>query len=102
MRAIRAVSAFDGEQFLPGATVVVDGDQIVGVEAYAAELPAEVEVTEYSGTVLPGLVDAHTHLVADATIGGLERAGSMSDDALDESVAEQYRTEGVRLEIANA
>ena len=92
MRAIRAVSAFDGEQFLPGATVVVDGDQIVGVEAYAAELPAEVEVTEYSGTVLPGLVDAHTHLVADATIGGLERAGSMSDDALDEVILSSLRS----------
>lgn len=33
MRAIRAACAFDGTRFLPGgATVVWDGDRIVGVE----------------------------------------------------------------------
>ena len=92
MRAIRAARAFDGEHFLPGATVVIEDDEIVGVEPYAAELPAEVEVTDYPGTVLPGLVDAHTHLVADATVGGLERAGSMSDDAVDEVILNSLRS----------
>jgi imidazolonepropionase-like amidohydrolase len=37
-----------------------------------------VEVTEYAGTVLPGLIDRHTHLVVDATSGRLERTGAMS------------------------
>ena len=34
MHALRAAHAFDGTQFLPGgATVLIDGDRIVGVEA---------------------------------------------------------------------
>src|SRR3954452_10841439 len=57
MRAIRAASAFDGERFLPGATVVMEGDRIVGVETRGSEVPAGTEVAEYSGTVLPGLID---------------------------------------------
>ena len=31
--------------------------------------------------MLPGLIDCHTHLVADATFGGLERAAAMPDRA---------------------
>jgi imidazolonepropionase-like amidohydrolase len=92
MHAIRAAYAFDGTRFLPGgATVVLDADRIVGVENDRVELPAGVEVTEYAGTVLPGLVDCHAHLVADATFGGLERAGSMPDETLDMVIADSLR-----------
>ena len=91
MQAIRAACAFDGERFLPGATVVVQGDRIVGVETGGTELPAGVEVAEYSGTVLPGLIDCHTHLVADASFGGLERAGSMGGDELDQVILTSLR-----------
>src|SRR5919205_724653 len=84
MRAIRGAHAFDGIRFLPGgATVVLDGDRIIGVDTDRVELPEDVEVAEYDGTVLPGLFDCHTHLVADATFGGLERAGELSDEDLD-------------------
>lgn len=84
MRAIRAAHAFDGHAFLPGgATVVLDGDRIVGVEPGRPDLPADLEVSDHDGTVLPGLFDCHTHLVADATIGGLERAGTMTAEELD-------------------
>ncbi|MFC8503741.1 amidohydrolase family protein [Pedococcus sp. NPDC057267] len=79
MHAVRAPHAFDGERFLPGgATVLVDGDRIAAVEPFGHELPHDVVVEEHAGTVLPGLVDCHTHLVADGTVGGLERAGSLS------------------------
>ena len=92
MQAIRAAHAFDGTQFLPGgATVLVDGDRIVGVDTGGSSLPDGVEVTEYDGTVLPGLFDCHTHLVADATFGGLERAGAMTDEAIDMVIAESLR-----------
>jgi len=37
--------------------------------------------------MLPGLIDCHTHLVADATWGGLERAATMSGDAPDAVIA---------------
>ena len=84
MRALHAAHAFDGTRFLPGGgTVLLDGDRIVGVEPGRAEPPEAVEVTAYAGTVLPGLIDCHTHLVADATFGGLERAGSMPPEAID-------------------
>lgn len=72
----RAAHAFDGTRFLAGgAMVLVEGDRIVGVETGRVDVPDGIEVSEYAGTVLPGLIDCHTHLVADATFGGLERAG---------------------------
>ena len=89
IRAIRAAHAFDGTRFLPGgATLLLDRDRIVGVETGRMEVPDGVEVTEYAGTVLPGLIDCHTHLVADATYGGLERAAAMSDGAIDTVIAD--------------
>jgi imidazolonepropionase-like amidohydrolase len=84
VHAIRATVAFDGERFLDGgATVLVEADRIAGVEPYDFAPPASVEVTTYDGTVLPGLIDAHVHLVADGVPGSLEAAGTMSDDAID-------------------
>lgn len=58
-RAIRAVHACDGNRFLPGgATVLFDGDRIVGVETARVDVPDGVKMTEYAGTVLPGLLTA--------------------------------------------
>ena len=92
MQAIRAAHAFDGTQFLPGgATVLIDGDRIAGVHTGRVDLPEGVEVTEYDGTVLPGLFDCHTHLVADSTFGGLERAGTLTDEAIDLVIVESLR-----------
>jgi imidazolonepropionase-like amidohydrolase len=92
MHAIRATHAFDGVRFLPdGATVFLDGDRIVGVETQRGDLPDGVELTQYDGTVLPGLVDCHTHLVADSTFGGLERVGTMSDESIDAVIADSLR-----------
>src|SRR5689334_6986098 len=69
--AVRARRAFDGERFLPaGVTVVVDGDRIVGVEPAEAGLPDDVPITEVEGTLLPGLVDCHVHLVASGAFPG--------------------------------
>lgn len=84
MFAVRAAHAFDGERFMPGgATVVVDGERILGVEPFEIALPEGVEVHPFTGTVLPGLIDCHTHLVADGTVGGLERAATLTDDEVD-------------------
>lgn len=92
MYAIRAPRAFDGVRFLTdGATVIVDGERIVGVESARFDAPEGVEVTTYDGTVLPGLFDCHTHLVADSTFGGLERAGSMDDAAVDAVITDSLR-----------
>ncbi len=88
MFAWRAPAAFDGSRFLPGgATVLVDDGQIVGVEPFGFPLPDGCELTSYDGTLMPGLVDAHVHLVADASPGSLERVGSMSPEEVDGEIA---------------
>jgi len=92
LHAIRAAYAFDGTRFLAGgATVFVEEDRIAGVEPGRVEVPGHIEVADYAGTVLPGLIDCHTHLVADATLGGLERAGVLSEEEIDGVVADSLR-----------
>jgi imidazolonepropionase-like amidohydrolase len=88
MHAIRAAHAFDGERFLPGgATVLVEGERILGVEGGEADLPHDCEVASYDGTLLPGLFDAHVHLVADSTFGSLERSADEEPDRVDATIA---------------
>jgi imidazolonepropionase-like amidohydrolase len=99
--ALRAGRAFDGARFLPdGATVLVEGERIVGVERAAFRTPDDVPVTDVGGgTLLPGLVDCHVHLVASGafpgTPGSLEWAGSAATAAVDEVV-----TAGLRAQVA--
>ena len=59
------------------ATVLVDGETIVGVERAHPDPPDGVEVTTYDGTLMPGLIDCHVHLVPNVDLGALERAGSV-------------------------
>jgi imidazolonepropionase-like amidohydrolase len=94
MHALRAPHAFDGTRFLPGgATVVLEGDRIVGVEPGRAELSVDVEVVDHPGTLLPGLIDCHTHLVADATPGALERVAAMTPAAVDDVITGSLRAQ---------
>ena len=96
--ALRAARAFDGERFLTdGATVVVEGDRIVGVEPAGHALPDDVPVTEVGGTLLPGLVDSHVHLVSSGafpgTPGSLEWAGTADPAAVDAVVTASLRAQ---------
>jgi imidazolonepropionase-like amidohydrolase len=93
MQAIRAAQVYDGATFLGPATVLVEGETIVGVEAGHPDLPDGTSVTSYDGTLLPGLFDCHVHLVASSTIGSLERAGAMTDGELDAVIRESLAAE---------
>ena len=86
MQALRAAQVYDGTGFLGAGTLVVDGERSVGVEPGHPELPADIDVTTYAGTLLPGLVDCHVHLVSNGDLGALERAGAATDAELDAQI----------------
>lgn len=88
MRAYRAGVAFDGDRFLDGgALVLVDGGRIVGVEPARTDPPDGVPVTDLpGGTLVPGLVDTHTHLCGDSGNEALTRLETLADDAVDDVV----------------
>ena len=96
MRALRAAQVYDGTAFLGAGTVVVDGGTIVGVEAGHPEPPHDAEVTTYAGTLLPGLIDCHVHLVSNGDLGALERAGGATDEELDAQIRESLAASAAR------
>lgn len=93
MHGYRADRAFDGERELPGgALVLVEDGRIIGVEPAGAPVPEGCEVTyEPDTTLLPGLIDAHTHLCADAGPNALDRIPGFSPDELDAVIEESLR-----------
>ena len=69
--AIQHARVFDGQRVIPRATVVVSGGLITAVGADVS-IPPGARVIEGAGrTLLPGLIDAHTHT---RTAGQLETA----------------------------
>jgi imidazolonepropionase-like amidohydrolase len=93
MHGYRADRAFDGEKELPGgALVLIEGGRIIGVEPAGAPVPDGCEVTYEPGTtVLPGLIDAHVHLCADAGPNALDRIPGFSPDELNAVIEESMR-----------
>jgi imidazolonepropionase-like amidohydrolase len=88
MLGFRADRAFDGERFRPeGALVLVEGDCIVAVEPASAAPPDGCEVISWpAATILPGLIDAHTHLCGDGGSQALDRLAGLNEAELDETV----------------
>ena len=78
--ALRAAWLFDGagDALIPDPLVLIDGAMIAAVSS-GAPAPASADVTDLGGaTLLPGLVDSHTHLAFDASpdpVGALARRG---------------------------
>jgi len=64
--AIRDVRVFDGQNVIEKATVLVRDGKIENVAA-AMKIPADAQVIDGSGkTLLPGLIDSHTHIFGTA------------------------------------
>jgi imidazolonepropionase-like amidohydrolase len=90
--ALRARHCFDGTRFRPGgATVLVEDGRIAGVEAYGVDLPDGCTVASYDGTLLPGLIDMHVHLVTDSGPNALSRVAGYTDEEIDDVVTEALR-----------
>lgn len=93
MRGHRAARAFDGERFLPdGALVLIEDSTIVAVLPASAAAPADCPVVDHPGaTLLPGLIDAHTHLCADDGPRALDQLAELSGDEVDAVVRVSLR-----------
>jgi imidazolonepropionase-like amidohydrolase len=64
--AIKNVRIFDGSRVIPKGTVVLRGRTIAAAGRKVA-IPAGAEVIDGAGaTLMPGLIDSHTHTWADA------------------------------------
>jgi imidazolonepropionase-like amidohydrolase len=92
MHGYRADRAFDGDRLLTGgALVLVDAGRIVGVQDGAAPAPPGCPVTHLPGTtLLPGLIDAHTHLCGNDAMDALERLPHVGDDEIDAAVTKAF------------
>ena len=62
-----------------------------GVEPFGYDVPDGCPVVSYAGTLLPGLVDAHVHLVTDSGPEALTRVAGYTDEEIDDVVTEALR-----------
>ncbi|GAA3098033.1 imidazolonepropionase-like amidohydrolase [Kribbella aluminosa] len=81
MIGLRAERIFDGERIVDGNLVLIEDGKVVALtreDPQGGVGPAGVEVRELAGcTILPGLIDAHVHLTADAGPGALDRLANL-------------------------
>ncbi|MGV9776533.1 amidohydrolase family protein [Streptosporangium sp. NPDC003464] len=94
---IRDVRVFDGERTIATADVVIE-DDLIAVVGTGAGRPADVEVDGTGRTLLPGLIDAHTH-VFDGSLAQALRYGVTTE--LDMFCLPQILTEQRRLAAEN-
>ena len=82
--AIRATRMFDGERLRGMSMVLVDAGRIVGVDSTGATPPDDARVIDLDpgATLLPGLIDSHTHLVLDATMQSAANLPTVDDATL--------------------
>ena len=87
-RGYRANLAFDGGKTIPGgALVIVEDGVITAVEPGSAWAPDGWDVTYMPGsTMLPGLIDTHSHLCGNSAPDALDRLPGLSPDELDDAI----------------
>ncbi|UQU61495.1 amidohydrolase family protein [Couchioplanes caeruleus] len=92
--AIRADALFDGvsDTLLPDPLVIVAGATIVSV-AGATETPPHARVVDLPGaTLLPGLIDTHSHLAFDAGTDPVAALAARDEEAVLAAMAAAART----------
>jgi imidazolonepropionase-like amidohydrolase len=81
LTALRADRMFDGSAVVPDPTVIIDGAAIVAAGP-GLPVPGGTRVIDLPGaTILPGLIDAHVHLVFDASDDPVGRLAGRDDAA---------------------
>jgi imidazolonepropionase-like amidohydrolase len=87
---------FDGSRFLDGGgEVFVENGLIVGIERRGHPVPDSWQRWELSGSILPGLVDSHVHLVA-----GSEPDALSLDAARTPAEREQVIRQSLKAQLA--
>jgi imidazolonepropionase-like amidohydrolase len=82
---IRIARIFDGERLHPeGGVVIIEDGRIVNVRP-----PDRAEPID--GTLLPGLIDCHVHLSADAGVGALDRVPQATEEELGDTIETSLR-----------
>ncbi|SNY28146.1 amidohydrolase family protein [Paractinoplanes atraurantiacus] len=88
MEAFRADTAFDGERLMTGGALVIVRDGVIaGVQPASAAAPDGCPVTHLPvTTLLPGLIDAHSHLCGNDQPDALDRLPGLSADEIDQTI----------------
>ncbi|GAA0938548.1 amidohydrolase family protein [Actinocorallia libanotica] len=101
---IRDARVFDGERTLTSADVVLEDDRIAAVGSGAGlRTDVDVEVDGAGGTLLPGLIDAHTH-VFDGSLAEALRYGVTTEldmFCLPRTLPEQRRVAAENDDVAD-
>jgi imidazolonepropionase-like amidohydrolase len=85
VRASHLIDGLNPQRVDDGVVVVNDGVIVAAGAAHSVTIPTGSDVTTYDFpgcTVLPGLIDSHTHLVFSASDQALEDAINDSDETL--------------------
>src|SRR5258706_3247586 len=100
IRAGRLLDVKTGKT-LSNQTIVINGDKIVGVGS-DIQVPAGAQVVDLSNaTVLPGLIDAHTHITMTTNFGYSRLAISVPRQALNGAHNAGFRLEAGFTTIRN-
>src|SRR5690242_20150250 len=94
LTALRAAVLFDGgsSTLVRDPLVLIDGGTIVAVDS-GVPAPDHADVTDLGGaTLLPGLVDSHTHLAFDASPDPVGALAKRSDDEATTAMTQAART----------